>query len=121
MINILHRNDEFVTFYNKFSKILPSNSMHLENRVRSSQVAHLSLSSHTFVWAAAAAASSQCGRANRLVYPLSFCKLPSSSKPPKKTSQPEERRELLRFTLLHVGNHLQINRHIPHIENIFSQ
>jgi hypothetical protein len=53
MINMLHRNEKFVTFYNKFSNIQRSNSMHLENRVQRSRVVRQTLSSHSLVWVAA--------------------------------------------------------------------
>jgi hypothetical protein len=43
MTDVLHRNDKFLTFYNKFSKIVPSTSVHFVTRERKSRVVRLEL------------------------------------------------------------------------------
>ena len=76
MISLLHRNDNFVTVHNKCSKIPPWTSVHFATSVPRSRVVRLSWSSRLFMRAAAFKL-----RAIRLVYPLFFCKVRSSSSP----------------------------------------
>ena len=76
MISLLHRNDNFVTVHNKCSKIPPWTSVHFATSVPRSRVVRLSWSSRVFMRAAAFKM-----RAIRLVYPLFFCKVRSSSSP----------------------------------------
>ena len=80
MTNLLHRNEKFGTVRNKCSIIPLSSSLHFVTRVRRSRFVRLSWFSCSLCWQQ----HPYCERPIRLVYPHSFCKHRSSSRPTNK-------------------------------------
>lgn len=119
MANLLHRSDEFVTFYNKLSKISPSTPTYFGTRVRRLRVVvwidlHVSLRGQLHP---------KCEQAIHLMYQIFFCKLPPSSNPTNKNvtgAGSGDSNSSISLTF-HSQTHVLMNMCLTMTDNITSQ